>query len=346
MRTMPTNYTIQDVLAALDRGEITVNREYQRSDEIWPDAARSYLIETILLDFPIPKIALHQVTDPLTGKSYKELVDGQQRTSTVRAFAGDKFKLSSVVENKGLRGLNFSGLSPEQRTTFLNYQLNADLFLGAEPSQIREVFRRINAYTVPLNPEEQRHAQYQGVLKWFLHRLCLGLNDAWEVLGTFTPKALVRMADTKLLAEVLHAFLHGITTTNKKSLDNLYKQNDEAFAMEEEFEQRLVAAIDLLQGWEPLRGTQIMKPFQLYALLLAVMHVAQPIETLQGVYESGGMPIDEDTAVMRLSSLAEALEADPLPDQYAQFVTASEKQTNVKAQREIRFQTYCEALAG
>ena len=43
-----TTMTIADYCAAYDRGEIKINRDYQRS-EVWPSAARSFLIETVLL---------------------------------------------------------------------------------------------------------------------------------------------------------------------------------------------------------------------------------------------------------------------------------------------------------
>ncbi len=346
MRTLATNYTVQDFLAALERGEIKVNRDYQRSDEVWPEAARSYLIETILLEFPIPKLALHQITDAATGKSHKELVDGQQRTATIRAFRDDRFRLSTAVENLALRGLQFSTLSLEQRTTFLNYQLNVDLFLGAEPGQIREVFRRMNSYTVPLNPEEHRHAKFQGQFKWFLHRLGLRLNAAWEVMGVFPQKALVRMADTKLLAEMCHAMLHGVTTTNKGGLDRLYRDNEEEFADEVEFERRIAEAVGTVQAWEELHGTLLMKPFQMYALLLAVMHVRQPLESLQAICESRGVDeLERNRSVERLSRLARALDEGVSTGRYARFVRASEEKTNVKTEREVRIRFYCEALS-
>jgi len=38
--------------------------------------------------------------------------------------------------------------------------------VAATPAEVREVFRRINSYTVPLNSEEQRHATYQGPFKF------------------------------------------------------------------------------------------------------------------------------------------------------------------------------------
>lgn len=46
---------IADYCAAMDRSEIAPNPEYQRSDKVWPPAARSFLMETILLGYPIPR---------------------------------------------------------------------------------------------------------------------------------------------------------------------------------------------------------------------------------------------------------------------------------------------------
>jgi uncharacterized protein with ParB-like and HNH nuclease domain len=345
MKTVTTNYTVQDFIAALERKEIVVNRDYQRSDEVWPDAARSYLIETVLLDYPIPKLAVHQVTDPATGKSHKELVDGQQRAATIRAFYDGKFELSSAVENKALRGLSYADLDIDQRTTFLNYQINVDLFLGAEQSQIREVFRRINSYTIPLNPEEQRHAKFQGEFKWFLHRLAIDLDAVWELTGVFTEKQLVRMADNKLLAEICHAMMHGITTTNKRSLDKLYADNDEEFEDEEDFEDRITKAVVTLGEWDELHNSSIMKPFQVYSLLLAIIHVTEPIDELQASFQvDDAVEIDKDAVVPRLSRLARAIDEEAETGKYAAFYAASSGGTNVKATRETRFEYYCKAL--
>ena len=347
MRMMPTNYTVHDLLAAMERRELRVNREYQRSDSVWPDAARSYLIETILLEFPIPKFALHQVTDALTGQSHKELVDGQQRSAAIRAFREDRFQLSAAVENEALRGLRFSTLSVDQRTTFLNYQLNVDLFLGAEAAEIREVFRRMNSYTIPLNPEEQRHATFQGEFKWFLHRVALSLNDGWESMGIFTQKALVRMADTKLLAEIVHALLYGITTTNKRSLDKLYRDHEEGLDRQDEYEQYIKLAVGKVREWEELHGTALMKHFQVYSLVLAIIHARHQIPALAAIYEvSTGAKIDESRTVQRLTQLAQAVDDDVETGSRAGFVRASSRKTNVRAERETRFRYCCDALLG
>ena len=347
MRTMSTNMTIQDFLAAMDRGEITVNRHYQRSDQVWPDAARSYLIETVLLDFPIPKLSLHQLTDPRTGTSHKELVDGQQRSMALQGFFKNDFSLSSAVENTAWRGKAFSDLELDERTVFRNYQLSLDLFLGAENSQIREVFRRMNSYTVPLNPEEQRHARFQGTFKWFLHSVALRWNDGLEAMGVFSEKQIVRMADVKLLAEVCHALLNGISTTNKTALDGLYRGNDDSFPQQSDIDARLSQALDLLLQMPEIHETSLVKPFQVYALILAISHAQRPIESLQhAVAVDSAMQIDVTVAVPRLLRLLQAVDDDVQTGRYARFVKASSEKTNVKAEREVRFKYFTEALRG
>ena len=39
----PSNYTVAEYCAMYDRGELIVNKEYQRSGKIWPHAAQSFL---------------------------------------------------------------------------------------------------------------------------------------------------------------------------------------------------------------------------------------------------------------------------------------------------------------
>ncbi len=43
MDIVPTNMTVADYCSAMDRGEIIVNRDYQRSDKVWPPIARATL---------------------------------------------------------------------------------------------------------------------------------------------------------------------------------------------------------------------------------------------------------------------------------------------------------------
>ena len=63
VQTVQSPLTVADYCAAVGRNEIQPNYDYQRSDAVWPPAARSFLIETILLGYPLPKMFLFQKTD-------------------------------------------------------------------------------------------------------------------------------------------------------------------------------------------------------------------------------------------------------------------------------------------
>src|SRR4051794_11180723 len=110
MEIQNSTYPIADYLAMLDRGEVSVNRDYQRSPRIWPTAARSFLIETVILNFPIPKLSLHQKTDAVTLLPHKEVVDGQQRTFALKDFRENKFRLSTRLDTEDLHGKRFKDL--------------------------------------------------------------------------------------------------------------------------------------------------------------------------------------------------------------------------------------------
>ncbi len=348
MEIRAPEYTVADYCDMLDRREVRVNREYQRSDEVWPRTAQSFLIETILLNFPIPKLFLHQQIDERTGRPVKEIVDGQQRTKAVYDYYKDGYRLTSNVTLDGATGRKFSELPPGLRDQLRDYGLHFDLFVGATDQDVREVFRRMNSFTVPLNPEEQRHAAFQGEFKWFMRSLSTDYAEAFRRAGTFTQKSLVRMQDQKLLTEVCSAFWDGIKTTNKRSLDNVYRDHDrsEDFPDEakQDLDQRLREALNEYFAWEEIAGTALTRPHQVYALLLAVIHLQVPIPALAETF----VPRDlapAATALVNLSRLAEAVEAgEEEAGALAPFVRASSDRTNVASQRSVRFVWFCQAL--
>jgi uncharacterized protein with ParB-like and HNH nuclease domain len=86
LKTVGTNMTIADYCEEFLAEKIYVNKDYQRSDERWSSVARSFLIESILLGYPLPKFYLYPITDTKQRRSLKEIVDGQQRTMAIVDF--------------------------------------------------------------------------------------------------------------------------------------------------------------------------------------------------------------------------------------------------------------------
>ena len=342
-------YRVEEYAEMVERNQIRVNRDYQRSDEVWPRAAQSFLIETILTDFPVPKLFLHSKTDLRTNKTIKEIVDGQQRTKAITDYFADGYRLSRNVEVGHAAGKLFSQLPEHLQQQFKDYSLQFDLFVGASDQEVREVFRRMNSFTVPLNPEEQRHADYQGEFKWFMRSLSSDYGEALRAAGTFGQKALVRMQDQKLLTEICAAYFDGITTTSKTTLNRVYRDHDKTgdFASREELDGRIRDALDWLFETEDLFETPLAKPNQMYALILAIMHLQTPIGTLMGDFDPSEVEMaPDDVALVNLSRLAEVLEKDDVRQagRFKSFFKASAEKTNVGNQRSTRFKWFCRAL--
>jgi uncharacterized protein with ParB-like and HNH nuclease domain len=201
IRTTPNNMTVATYSEQLKNGQITINHDYQRSDTVWPVSAKSNLIDTILNGYPIPKLILSQTTDLDTRKARQEVVDGQQRTAAITEFLDNKYALSRGE----FAGNRFEDLEDATKREFLEYVLSADVFTSATEEDIREVFRRINSYQVPLNKQEHRHATHQGEFKWFIRELGKTYATSFRKTGVMTEKQISRMADLEFLTELVHA---------------------------------------------------------------------------------------------------------------------------------------------
>ncbi len=60
VQVIASSFTVADYCEQMRGNGIVVNHDYQRTDKVWPPAARSYLIETMLLGYPIPRESLHK----------------------------------------------------------------------------------------------------------------------------------------------------------------------------------------------------------------------------------------------------------------------------------------------
>jgi hypothetical protein len=336
---------LSEFLSMVESGAIRINKRYQRSGKVWPLNAKSYLVETTILGFALPRLMLHQVAGRRGASSYIDIVDGQQRTAALLAFRQDSFRLSAVVDRDGLRGKRYSTLEPADRAAFDSYVLRSELFEDATDEDIREVFRRINSYTVPLNPEEQRHAKYQGEFKWFLHRQCEQHSDKLRLSGLLTEKRIDRMADAKLLTEICHAMIQGVTTTDARVLKRLYKEYDPEFELDRDFSRRFSVALSRLASWGPLPKT-LAKPHHGYSLILALLYALEPLPALNDLFSRHRDLQPDGTILRNLTTLAAALDLEEgdVPDAYLEFFRASDTGTNVRAARETRCRWFYRAL--
>lgn len=133
-------------------GKLTIQPEYQRN-YIYADGKRDVaVIESMLKGYPLGLFYFNKVDD-----DNFEVLDGQQRITSIGRFVTGKFATEDANSNKNY----FSGLSQDQQDLILNTDLLVYECEGTE-SEIKEWFKTINIAGVPLNSQELMNAVYSG----------------------------------------------------------------------------------------------------------------------------------------------------------------------------------------
>ncbi len=133
-------------------GKLTIQPEYQRN-YIYADGKRDVaVIDSIIKGYPIGVLYFNK-----TGSDGYEVLDGQQRITSIGRFVAGKF----AVKDSNGHEQYFSGMSETQRESILGKDLLIYVCEGEE-EEIKDWFRTINIAGVPLEMQEIRNAVYSG----------------------------------------------------------------------------------------------------------------------------------------------------------------------------------------
>lgn len=342
----PQHYTIADFLKWNDDGELVLNPKFQRGS-VWPAAARSYLIDSILRGYPIPKLLLRTTVDRDSRRTIRDVVDGQQRLRTIIDFAAGKFALGTKAGE--YQGQRYADLDDEIKDRFLAYKLTCEQLINASDDDVLEVFVRINSYAVPVNEPELRNARFENDFSDLVKSIVVRARPVWE-LGVLSNRERVRMVDQSLVAEVVGFKIHGVTDGGEARITKLYEENrttslDELPDSDEVAEVLIRAAelADLLNG-EPI----IQRPHFLM-LVAAVMYASDQLPPgridYSNVPDRAELLVDDDAARGGLAVLNAGLLGDETGVDLESFVDARTSTQRMRS-RQPRFEYFCRALAG
>lgn len=228
-----TLHTLQQSLK--DPNYINLSPEYQRRTR-WDRKRRSLLIESFLMNIPVPPIFLFE-----NNYNQYEAMDGRQRLETIREFLDNGFSLGGLEYFKELNGKRFKTLTPTIQRGLLRRSITAIVLL-AETTRSSEsnhdvrmiLFRRLNTGGARLNPQEMRNALYPGLFKDMINRLAREdlFCDIWripkktpdeeeQIPGPLIKNALYRnMADCELVLRFF-AIRETIESDLKGSIRNI-----------------------------------------------------------------------------------------------------------------------------
>ncbi len=277
---------------------------------VWDDESRSFLIDSILKNYPIPPIFLRKHVNN-DGSTHYEVIDGKQRLTTIQSFIEGNLPLpdnfgSDDLGNTLLDGAYFKDLEnfEDYWNRFWSYCIPVIYVETSNDKLITNIFDRLNRNGMPLVPQELRHAIF-GTSKIYRTIMSLCEQHCWKDIFE-KILATKRMQDHEFVSELLFFILEeSISANDSKILDELYdkwKENIPADAIEQfnnvnEYISRL--ALDY-------KGLKIQKVSHLYAVWVvsffaykqgvSYTQLSEKLSSFYHEYIGFGKDIPSDTA--------------------------------------------------
>lgn len=216
--TQPYDLGVRNLSDDIKRGRLRLNVEYQRK-YVWDSGKASRLIESLLLNVPIPVCYFAEDDDG----SY-EVIDGLQRLTTIDRYLKGDFGLSGISVLKELSGKRFEHLATKDQRRLENRTIRCIVVTAESHPDIKfDVFERLNTGAASLSSQELRNCIYRG-----------GFNDSLKVLASepaFTQvlgsRSNQRMENEELVLRFLA--LSSVITTYKpplrQTLNNFMRQH-------------------------------------------------------------------------------------------------------------------------
>jgi uncharacterized protein with ParB-like and HNH nuclease domain len=164
--THPYDFSIRLLKEQVDDGTLVLADDFQRR-RIWDDSKASRLIESLLINIPIPVCYFAELEDGSCS-----VIDGQQRLTAIYRYMNNEFSLASLRIRNDLNGKIFSNLGVSDRRSIEHRSLRCILILKkSDPEILFDVFDRLNVSSVKLNRQELRNSLYKGDLSQLIREL-------------------------------------------------------------------------------------------------------------------------------------------------------------------------------
>ena len=224
--------------------------EFQRN-YVWSQIKASRLIESLIMQCPVPVVYFSRTVDGIL-----EVVDGNQRLTSIRRYVDGHFPLKGLTAFPELADLAYADLDPRFQRHIQSRTIRCVVIEPESHPQIKfDVFERLNSGSTPLNAQELRHGIYSGALMKLL-RLLSSTKNFVRITGI---KNDVRMKRDELVLRGIALFQGW--RTYEKPLGNFLNEycesarslSEESRAMLEEKFEKAVAAAEALLGPNPFR---------------------------------------------------------------------------------------------
>ena len=165
VKTQNVEYDLETLIKRIEQKTIKLDPDYQRRHR-WSAETSSRLIESLILNIPIPIVFISQdvdVDEEATNGARYTVIDGQQRLTAVFEFMKNKLSLEGLETLSELNGAYYKDLPPfltrrlEERTIKC---LRIDSTVDAQVKF--DIFERLNTGSIKLESQELRNVTARG----------------------------------------------------------------------------------------------------------------------------------------------------------------------------------------
>jgi uncharacterized protein with ParB-like and HNH nuclease domain len=165
--TQPFDFIVNSLEQQIKDKSLLLQDEFQRR-RVWDDAKSSRLIESLLLNVPIPVCYFAELED-----GTYSVIDGQQRLTSIFRFMTNQFALRGLRVRPELNKKRFLDLDGGDQRLIRTRSIRRIVIQKESHPDIRfDVFERLNTGAIRLNPQELRNSTYRGDLNNLIRKLC------------------------------------------------------------------------------------------------------------------------------------------------------------------------------
>lgn len=236
-----TSITISTFYEQFQLDKYRLDPPYQRDLNVWSQEQKSFLMDTIFKNFPIPPIFLEQKIDSETGITNYDVIDGKQRLSTIIDFIENKVPLpdsfgSDIYGNQKINEKYFNDIKKlakededikDMVANFWAYSISIEYIENPDTKIVDNIFDRLNREGSRLNPQELRKAQYYDTL---LYNDIISYRNNEDIKPLISKLNKNRMEDVGFITELyIMTFTYQVNEGKETEIDKIFCEIEEDY---------------------------------------------------------------------------------------------------------------------
>jgi len=214
-------FSVFELIRKIRQNKVMMNPDFQRN-LVWKSKQKSQFIESIILNVPLPPLYFRKELDG----SYI-IVDGLQRTSTLKAFLSEiqkeQFVLFGLTALPNLNGSGFEKLEDDIKTRIEDKNLLIYVLQPSVPMVVvYDIFNRINTGGTKLERQEIRNCIFIGPVTTLLKKLSENVIFKKAIDSGILP---TRMKDREAILRCLAFTIFNYHIDYNSSMDDFLERS-------------------------------------------------------------------------------------------------------------------------